>query len=105
MKNILLFAHAFTDCDSVSSIFGKGKQSLLNLIQKESTLRWDVQKFYEPQSTVEDNKEAGERIMLKLFGSNLNFINQCKIVRFSVSVINTKTVNLATLPPTASATH
>lgn len=78
---------------------------MLNLIQKESTVRQEVQKFYEPRSTVEDIKEAGERIMLKLFGSDLNSINQCRIDRFSVSVTNTKTVNLATLPPTASATH
>lgn len=69
LKNMLLFAHAFTGCDTVSSIFNKGKQSLLNLIKKESTVRQEVHKFYEPQSTVDDIKEAGERIMLQLLAA------------------------------------
>lgn len=104
-KNILLFAHAFTGCDTVSSIFNKGKHSLLNLIQKDSTLKSEVDKFYNSRSLVDEIKEAGERIMLKLFGATDESINQCRIDRFLVSVTKSKAVNLATLPPTASATH
>lgn len=105
LKSILLFAHAFSGCDTVSSIFNKGKHSLLNLILKDPTLREEVDKFYKAQSTSDEIKEAGEKVMLQLFGSNEKSINECRIDRFSVSVTSAKSVNLATLPPTSSASH
>lgn len=104
-KNLLLFSHAFTGCDTVSSIFRKGKHSLLECIQKDPILKLEVKKFYDPQSPVSEIKEAGERVMLKLFAAKEDTINQCRIQRFSTGVTNSTAVNLATLPPTASATH
>ena len=39
IKNHLLFIHAWSGCDTTSSIFGKGKGSLVQFIRKSNRLK------------------------------------------------------------------
>lgn len=47
LKNIILFAHAFTGCDTVSSIFGRRKKKLLDVIIKNDQMRQYVFLFFQ----------------------------------------------------------
>lgn len=108
LKNIILFAHAFTGCDTTSAIYGKGKKRLLDIINKNAQLMQYVEVFYNPDASLEDIKVAGEQIMLALYGqldSNLT-LSQCRVSRFLSTIGKSKTaINLATLPPTSTAAY
>ncbi|GBP12675.1 hypothetical protein EVAR_10321_1 [Eumeta japonica] len=65
----------------------------------------DCHKAVEKGLLTDEIKQAGERIMLKLFGADCDSIDQCRVDKFSVCITKSKTVNLVTLPPTVAATH
>lgn len=105
-KNFILFAHAFSGCDTVSSIFMKGKKSLLKLLQTDlSTVQELVQAFYNPNSSQEEIKTAGEAIMLKLFGSKKQTLKESRVEKFAGVARKSSAINLALLPPTSGATY
>lgn len=107
LKHSILFAHAFTGCDTVSAIFGKGKKKLLDLIIKKNELMQDVEQFYNSCATAENIQKAGERLMLSLYGQFTPDVtaSQCRVTQFmEVIKKSKKAINLATLPPTSAAT-
>lgn len=65
-KDILLFAHAVTGCDTTSAI--KGKLKALKLLQENDALREGMQVFNSPSSTKEEVAAVGEEFLLHLYG-------------------------------------
>ena len=55
----LPFIHAWSGCDTTSSIFNKGKPSFLNLVKKSVVVREAGRIFYSLSSTKDDIAEAG----------------------------------------------
>ncbi|GBP85752.1 hypothetical protein EVAR_97248_1 [Eumeta japonica] len=106
LKNIILFAHAFTGCDTTSAIFGKGKKKLLDTVTKNSQLMQYVEVFYNPNASLTDIEVAGEQMMLSLYGligTDLT-ASQCRVSQVLNTIKKSKTaINLANLPPTSAA--
>ena len=57
----LLFLHAFTGCDSISSIFSIGKTSAFKKLIKEKDLQIIATQFLDANQNHTNNKELGEK--------------------------------------------
>ncbi|KMQ90383.1 hypothetical protein RF55_9871 [Lasius niger] len=66
-KETVLFAHAFSGCDTTSAFFGKGKSQTMNLFNTRKDLEDVVAIFNNPSSTKEEIASAGERFILALY--------------------------------------
>lgn len=108
LKDTILVSHAFTGCDTTSFIFHWGKKTFLNLLNKNSKLRDDTTVFTNPDSSRDSIKQAGEMMMLALYGAGKDktCINSYRYECFVGSTARFKTeVRLAQLPPTRAATE
>ncbi|KAJ8671125.1 hypothetical protein QAD02_002384 [Eretmocerus hayati] len=54
MKKSILFAHAFSGCDSTSAMFNKGKKNVISILQKNEDLQESIWCFYEEGKTIEE---------------------------------------------------
>ncbi|KAJ8677393.1 hypothetical protein QAD02_013180 [Eretmocerus hayati] len=54
MKKFILFAHAFSGCDSTSAMFNKGKKNVISILQKNEDLQESIRCFYEEGKTIEE---------------------------------------------------
>ena len=94
----ILFIHAFLGCDTVSSIFLKGKTALLNKIDQIKNF---ASCFYEdvPASDIAD---MGEKVMLVLYGNkHYDTLNEFRMFQYNLKVATSKNVVQAkSLPPT-----
>ena len=69
----LLVIHAFTGCDTTSSIYDKGKNCILKLVTKYAKIRRLCDVFMGSHSTQEDVRNAGIDIFKALYGSKGKF--------------------------------
>lgn len=67
MKHIL-FLHAFSGCDTTSSIFNVGKMKFFNIFQKNDDLGKVLDLFREQNVNKQCLAHAGERFLIALFG-------------------------------------
>lgn len=67
-QKYILFAHAFSGCDSTSAIFNKGKKSIVTLIKKNEELQKLIRIFYKPDQHIDDLYEIAEKLIKKLYG-------------------------------------
>lgn len=110
-KEFILFAHAFAGCDTTSSMYMKGKRSLLTLLQKNQDLQNLAKVFYDPQSEIDAICSAAETFVLHLYGyyniGNNNKqmpLGEARYKKFvSSTATGTSTMRLAKLPPTSAA--
>ena len=65
--SILPFIHAFWGCDTISSIFLKGKTAL---IRKVNQIKNFVLSYYKNDVSVSEISDMGETVMLVLYGNN-----------------------------------
>lgn len=103
---VLLLAHAITGCDTTSAFYKKGKVRGLKLLQKHKELRDGMKPFYQQDSTKEAVKAAGEKFILKLYGSNSKSLDELRYFMYNRIVANKKldtSFHLASLPPTSAA--
>ena len=77
LKNILpelhphlLFMHAFTGCDTTSSIFEKGKQKIVKLMAKSLQLQQCSLVFSDDNASQKEVGNAGAQAFILLYGSN-----------------------------------
>ena len=101
----LLFAHAFTGCDTTSRVFGIGKKTVFNkIVNRSPKLQSCSQTFCTPNITQVSIEEAGCKALACLFsgtGSNLESL-RCSIL--SSKVVTAKSfVKPERLPPTTSS--
>lgn len=78
------------------------------MINKNDELMQYVEIFYNSESSIEDIKVAGEKIMLALYGqfNTDTTTSQYRVSRFLSIIGKSKTaINLASLPPTSAATY
>ena len=103
-RKSLLLDHAFSGCDTTSSIFGQGKTKLYkkSILEGKHEL---VDIFYSSSSTENDIVNAGEELVALLYGCSLDdlrYKNYKKQLYKSGSI--QKDVDLRRLPPTSSST-
>ena len=105
-SNYIMFLHAMTGCDTVSSIYRQGKRKAFNLVHKKKEFdQLDV--FTNSESTHTEVKEAGEKFMLMLYdGSKFHSLDEFRHIAYkrAISKCSLKsTFQLESLPPTSAA--
>ncbi len=103
---LLLFAHAFTGCDTTSKPYGLGKGTALKLLNNNETFKNLGDEFLNPIRTNEEIDATGERAMILLYGgvstdAHLD-VFRYKIFQRKVSVA-TVAVQPEDIPPTSAA--
>ena len=72
IKQHLLFIHAWSGCDSTSSIYGKGKQSFFKLVTKSSSMQAIAETISDYWATPEEVEEASVKAFKELYGGKVN---------------------------------
>ena len=100
----ILFLHAFSGCDTTSSVFNLGKVKFLNTLQKNLDLTASLTIFNEQNVKKQVLASAGERFLIALFGGGQD-VKSLDILRFNCfsKSVNKNKFNLAALPPTSTA--
>ena len=101
----LLFIHAFSGCDTTSSFFGIGKQTVLNFYLNNPDFQEQSKIFTTLNRSHNEIKEAGLRATLSLYGARKGEIMANLRARtMSEKVLNSTTfVKPERLPPTEDA--
>lgn len=101
LKERILFAHAFSGCDTTSCLFQKGKIKCFKLLERDD-LQEVVNIFNNSNATHNEVTRAGERFFLFVYGAPATetSLNRHRFNLFVRSVGNNK--SLALLPPTAA---
>ncbi|XP_043279745.1 uncharacterized protein [Venturia canescens] len=103
LKPFILFAHAFSGCDTTSAIYGKGKKSLFSILKKNSDLQNIVQTFYNAESTIESLCKFAEQIIAHLysFKNSDQSLSDARYQKFTTLAVHASVeIRLAQLPPT-----
>lgn len=100
----VLFLHAFTGCDTTSSVFRKSKVAFAKLYLKSPDIKKAAAVFSDPSSTISQIQKAGETCMLRWYGAPAKeaFLNIFRYKSFLKSVANIKP-DISCLPPTEGA--
>lgn len=69
LKKNLLFLHAFSGCDTVSSFFQFGKLKHIKLLQKREDISNIISVFYDENATFDSIAKAGQIYILALYGA------------------------------------
>src|SRR5690606_10108048 len=92
-----LFIHVFSECDTTSTIFGKGKTSLVKLFKTNKNLNAMSDVFCNLSSTVGAVTCAGERMILACYHATEQDLNTHWFHTFVRSIIKVKP-DLPSLP-------
>ena len=103
--NYILFAHAFSGCDTTSRTFGIGKQVPLKKIQQGNNLFLSAAKTFLQSFDHDTVAEAGEGILVRMYkGSDGDDLDQLRLLRYHDKMATSiKQVQPKTLPPTLAA--
>ena len=106
----LLFAHAFSGCDTTSRIFGIGKLKIMKLLESSSEVRKFADDFMRTHDDSEKNDilKSGENMMKKLYsGADMYAAESIDDIRFALfkqkAASNVTQVLPTSLPPTKAA--
>lgn len=103
IKPFILFAHAFTGCDSTSAIFSKGKKSFISLLEKNENLQDAISIFHLPNKTVDELYNVSETVIKQMYGEE-KVTKSLANLRFEIfqqkTFMKQKAVSLENLPPT-----
>lgn len=108
LKKFILFAHAFTGCDTTSAIFKKGKKTVIAILKKNKELQNLVSNFDVPGKTPDEIYNVAEEFIKQLYNvdhADGLSIGELRYKIFTSSVVSSakKELQLAYLPPTKSA--
>lgn len=101
-RGMILFLHAISGCDTTSALFWQGKMKWCNLLKKKPDWIDLASIFLNPNSNKEEVGNAGEKILMNLYGGDKGTLNTLRYSAFVKSAVTVK-VNLARLPPTTEA--
>ena len=103
LKDVIIFAHAFTGTDTTSAAYRRGKAQACNLLSLEPDFRADITIFYNKNASQEEIAAAGERFFLAWYGAEkFSSLNTARFFKFKQMIAKQsvdKVMNLSTLPP------
>jgi hypothetical protein len=107
LKELILFAHAFTGTDTTSAAYRRGKAQALDLLRKRPDLREEVSIFYKRDVTQEEIAVAGEHFFLAWYTvekhTSLNIARFYKFKQMIARQSVTKPMKINVLPPTSDS--
>ena len=100
----ILFLHAFSSCDTMSAIFGQGRNKFLKVFQNSEDLHHVVKVFQDESADSDTIAAAGEQFLTTLYGAHQKNIS-LDVLRYQhfIRSATRNKFNLASLPPTAAA--
>lgn len=106
IKKYITFIHAFGGCDTTSSIYGKGKTSILRLLEKSKDARQEADIFLKENCSPQVICTAGTKLFVQIYGGkssdSLDELRYLNYMKMSLSSANIKPENL---PPTQAAAN
>jgi len=73
IKKLILLTHSISGYDTTSALFNKGKKGTMKLFIKGLLREQNaITTFYNKNSSLNEVKEAGERILLRMYGCSKN---------------------------------
>ncbi|CAH0388256.1 unnamed protein product [Bemisia tabaci] len=105
LKNSIVYIHAVSGCDTTSAFRRKGKGKI-KLLEEYGEVSRIAKKFDETDCTQDELCQAGEQLVLLLYGTekSVTALNKCRFQCFNRALARQKTeVKLQTLPPTSDA--
>lgn len=72
VKEHLLFLHSWSGCDTTSSIFGKGKGNMVNILKKSPPLQESSRVMMNPDSSQEEVGDASVTAFKVLYGGKVD---------------------------------
>ena len=101
----ILVIHDFLGCDTTSRVFFIGKGAALTKFQKGERFQQDILLFLEKDVSKAEIKEAGERLLVSLYGGKANnSLDQIRVYKFHQRIAsNNKVVQPEYLCPTLDA--
>lgn len=109
LKDVLLFAHAMSGCDTTSAFFRKGKVKTFECLS-DTELRETVSVFNDSRAEHDDIAKAGEAFVLQIYkksGLKLD-LDELRFYLYKQTVAKQSikdNFKLSTLPPTKDATR
>ena len=82
-KRYLLMCHAFTGCDTVSSIYGYSKGKLFETLTSSDLLNDQLDVFYNEDSTQEEIQRAGIEIFQYIYKSHGTPLSKIRLHRYN----------------------
>jgi len=109
MRDVLFAIYAFTGCDTVSSIYKKGKIAPFRKVQANKALHAKLLVFNDPKADPSAVADAGKHFFLAMFGAkntdDLDSLRyQCYLQSIAKQPIHSL-FKLAALPPTSAASR
>lgn len=101
-QGMVLFLHAISGGDTTSALFWQGKIKRYNFLKKNADWIDLATIFLDTNSNQEEVGNAGEKILMNLYGGDEGMLNALRYATFVKSAATAK-VNLARLPPTKEA--
>lgn len=104
IQDYILFAHAFTGCDTTSCLFQKGKRKCFKLLEQRNDLQDIIRIFNDANATHDEIAEAGERFFLSAYNAPASerSLNRHRYQTFRKFAYKSQP-NLALLPPTVAS--
>ena len=107
MKNVILFLHAITGCDTMSSMYGKGKKTAWKILSKIEQLWTQVCAFNIETANPDEVASSSEEFIKQLYGGiDCDSLDKLRFFSLNRSVARQSlndSFDLATLPPTSHA--
>ncbi|KAE8738446.1 hypothetical protein FOCC_FOCC016069 [Frankliniella occidentalis] len=105
IREAMLLTHAFSGGDTTSAFYGKGKSSLLGLLEKNPEMLQEVMLFHQPNGDEKRLVELGEKIIINMYNGakreNLKDVRYALYVKKVNNKNSKKEMKLKTLPPTS----
>ena len=109
VRKYIRFVHAISGCDTTSAPFRQGKKKTIKISEKKINLHPFVDLVYNINSHPEAIADAGEKFLLQLYGAPKIIVSRddLRFKRFQKASKKSmqSEVNMASLPPTSSASR
>ena len=100
----LLFIHAFGGCDTTSAIHGKGKTSVINLLQKYKEVQEACDIFMKDDATKKEVTEAGHLVFVLMYGGRIgDTLSDLRYINYKKHSATSQNLLPEILPPSEAA--
>ncbi|KAI4491336.1 hypothetical protein M0802_010269 [Mischocyttarus mexicanus] len=79
-RPFILFAHAFSGCDTTSAFFKQGKRKIIALLEKNSSLVTIIRDFYKPNKNLDNLHRIAEKNYIPRLYLSGKVVNKSKTI-------------------------
>ena len=106
VRELILFIHAFSGCDTTSCLHEKGKSSMVKLIEKSAIAQEKAGVFCKMNASHEEIGKAGQTILVLLYGGDeKDTLATFRHRLYMKMAASASKINPAKLPPTDRAAY